>query len=162
MDLDHFYSSTQEHAVFLPGFSLSKDPRTYWQSPSSQAMELRKRVKLNKLEHNLNLSPDAPAEGRCSYNLMWGTARCDGTQEGVRGRVSVFGGSGACSGSGILPWWPWRQCVSMAAGLLLAGLLALTQAWCVNAIHENLLWFSQLMVGVLIRIIEIVLMWTLN
>ncbi|XP_069565967.1 protein C-mannosyl-transferase DPY19L3 isoform X4 [Brachyistius frenatus] len=32
----------------------------------------------------------------------------------------------------------------MAAGLLLAGLLALTQAWCVNAIHENLLWFSQL------------------
>ncbi|XP_050932224.1 probable C-mannosyltransferase DPY19L3 isoform X2 [Lates calcarifer] len=108
-------------------------------------MELRKRVKLNKLEHNLNLSPDAPAEGRCSYNLMWGTARCDGTQEGVRGRVSVFGGSGACSGSGILPWWPWRQCVSMAAGLLLAGLLALTQAWCVNAIHENLLWFSQLM-----------------
>ncbi|XP_028435499.1 probable C-mannosyltransferase DPY19L3 isoform X3 [Perca flavescens] len=32
----------------------------------------------------------------------------------------------------------------MAAGLLIAVLLALTQAWCVNSIHENLLWFSQL------------------
>jgi len=35
----------------------------------------------------------------------------------------------------------------MAAGLALAAVLAVAQAWCVNAIHENLLWFSKLMVG---------------
>ncbi|KAA8596027.1 hypothetical protein FQN60_011318, partial [Etheostoma spectabile] len=76
-----------------------------------KAMELRKRERLSRLQPNLGLSPDAPAEGRCTS---------------------------------VLPRWPWRQRVSMAAGLLLAGLLALTQAWCVNSIHENLLWFSQL------------------
>ncbi|XP_042262100.1 probable C-mannosyltransferase DPY19L3 isoform X1 [Thunnus albacares] len=107
-------------------------------------MELRKRVKLSKLEYDLGLSQDAPTEGRCSSNMMWGTATSNATPQGCLGEVSLLGGSGNCSGSGILLWWPWRQCVSMAAGLLLAGLLALTQAWCVNAIHENLLWFSQL------------------
>lgn len=29
MDLDQFYSSIPEQAVYLPGFSSSKDPRTY-------------------------------------------------------------------------------------------------------------------------------------
>ncbi|XP_074516368.1 protein C-mannosyl-transferase DPY19L3 isoform X2 [Sebastes fasciatus] len=106
-------------------------------------MELRKRVKLSKLQHNDGDEKDAPAEGRCGGNVTRGTERSNATQEGT-GEISPLGGSGACSGSGILPRWPWRQCVSMAAGLLLAGLLALTQAWCVNAIHENLLWFSQL------------------
>ncbi|XP_049458580.1 probable C-mannosyltransferase DPY19L3 isoform X2 [Epinephelus fuscoguttatus] len=106
-------------------------------------MELRKRVKLSKLQHNSGLSRDAAAEGRCSSNMMWWTERSNATQEGT-GEVCLHGGSGTCSGSDILPRWPWRQCVSMAAGLLLAGLLALSQAWCVNAIHENLLWFSQL------------------
>jgi hypothetical protein len=38
----------------------------------------------------------------------------------------------------------------MAAGLMLAAVLALAQAWCVNSIHENLLWFSKLMVGALL------------
>ncbi|XP_051236589.1 probable C-mannosyltransferase DPY19L3 isoform X3 [Dicentrarchus labrax] len=107
-------------------------------------MVLRKRVKLSKLEHHLGLSQDNPAEGRWSSNIMCGTERSNATPEGGTGEVSLLGRSGTCSGSGILPWWPCRQCVSMAAGLLLAGLLALTQAWCVNAIHENLLWFSQL------------------
>ncbi|XP_059207667.1 probable C-mannosyltransferase DPY19L3 isoform X2 [Centropristis striata] len=106
-------------------------------------MELRKRVKLSKLKHHFGLSQDAPAKGRCSSNMMWGAERANASHEGKR-EVCLLGGSGACSGSCILPQWPWRQCVSMAAGLLLAGLLALTQAWCVNAIHENLLWFSQL------------------
>lgn len=112
-------------------------------------MELRKRVKMSKLEHNLGLSQDTPAEERCSSNIMWGTKGSKATPEGGTGEVSLLGGSGTCSGSGILPLWPWRECVSMAAGLLLAGLLALTQAWCVNAIHENLLWFSQLTVRVI-------------
>lgn len=113
-------------------------------------MELRKRVKLRELKHNLGLSQDAPAEGRGGSNTMWGTERSNATRERVSGEVSVLGGSGTCSGSHILPRWPWRQCVSTAAGLVLAGLLALTQAWCVNSIHENLLWFSQLTVGVMI------------
>lgn len=90
-------------------------------------MELRKRL---KIETNLGLSQDKS-----------GDLRSAATQQEGRG-------SGTCSGSDILPsWWSWRRCVSTVAGLLLAGLLALTQAWCVNAIHENLLWFSQLMVG---------------
>lgn len=110
-------------------------------------MELRKRVKMNKLEHNLGLTP---AERKCSRNVMRGTERSNAPQGGNAGESSQLGGSGTCSGSDILPLWPWRQCVSMAAGLLLAGLLALTQAWCVNAIHENLLWFSELTVGVVI------------
>lgn len=121
-------------------------------------MELRKRVKLSKLENDLGLSQDGSAERRCSANTMWGTATSNVTPEGDSGEVSVLGGSANCSGSGILLRWPWRQCVSMAAGLLLAGLLALTQAWCVNAIHENLLWFSQLTVGVITSIIVTVLM----
>ncbi|XP_039650043.1 probable C-mannosyltransferase DPY19L3 isoform X2 [Perca fluviatilis] len=106
-------------------------------------MEVRKRVRLSKLQDNLGQSPDAPAEGRCSSNMMSGTKRSNATYQDT-GELSLLRGSGACSGSGILPWWPWRQRVSMAAGLLIAGLLALTQAWCVNSIHENLLWFSQL------------------
>lgn len=105
-------------------------------------MELRKRVKLSELEDNLGLSKDASA-------VKWRTARSNATLEGVRGDVSLLGGSGICSGSDVLLCCPWQRCVSMASGLLLAGLLALTQAWCVNGIHENLLWFSQLTVGVI-------------
>lgn len=113
-------------------------------------MELRKRVKLSELQHNLGRSQDAPAGRRCGSNMTGGAERPNATRKGGRGDVAPLGGSGTCSGSGILPRWPWRQCVSMAAGVLLAGLLALTQAWCVNAIHENLLWFSQLTVGFMI------------
>lgn len=69
-------------------------------------------------------------------------------QEGGRRGLPPLERSGCHSGSGASPWWPWQQCVPMAAGLSLAVLLALTQAWCVNAIHENLLWFSQLTVGI--------------
>ncbi|XP_063336386.1 protein C-mannosyl-transferase DPY19L3 isoform X1 [Pelmatolapia mariae] len=98
-------------------------------------MELRKRV---KPKHGL--SQDAPSEGRCHHNAL------SGTQEGGKGGVSLLGRSGSRShsGSGVSPRRPWQQCVSMAAGLLAAVLLALTQAWCVNGLHENLLWFSQL------------------
>ncbi|KAM7423592.1 hypothetical protein PAMA_000106 [Pampus argenteus] len=94
-----------------------------------KAMELRKRVKASKPEHDLGLSRDAPAEGRCSGYTLRGTATSTAPLEGGSGEVSLLGGSGNCSGSGILSRWPWRQCVSMAAGLLLAGLLALSQAW---------------------------------
>lgn len=120
-------------------------------------MELRKRVKQSKLEHNLGLSHDVPPERSCSKYKMWGAVRSSSMKEAVTGDVSLLGGSGTCSGSGILPRWPWRQCVSMAAGLLLAGLLALTQAWCVNSIHENLLWFSQLTVGLITCITDVLL-----
>ncbi|XP_024655257.1 protein C-mannosyl-transferase DPY19L3 isoform X1 [Maylandia zebra] len=98
-------------------------------------MELRKRV---KPKHGL--SQDAPSEGRCNHNAL------SGTQEGGEGGVSLLGRSGSRShsGSGVSPLRPWQQCVFMAAGLLAAVLLALTQAWCVNGLHENLLWFSQL------------------
>lgn len=130
--------------------------------PSSQAMELRKRVKSSKLEYDLGLSQNEAAERRCGSNTMWGTAASNATPEGDSGEVSPLGGSANCSGSGILLRWPWRQCVSMAAGLLLAGLLALTQAWCVNAIHENLLWFSQLTVGVITSMTDTVLTGTPN
>lgn len=112
-------------------------------------MELRKRVKLSEVEHNLGISQDAPAERRCSSFVIWRAARCNATHGGIQGEASLLGGSGVCSGSDVLLCCPWRQCVSMASGLLLAVLLGLTQAWCVNAIHENLLWFSQLTVGVL-------------
>ncbi|KAI4830210.1 hypothetical protein KUCAC02_001860, partial [Chaenocephalus aceratus] len=112
-------------------------------------MELRKRVKPRKLQRTLGRSQDAAAAGRCSSNI-WGAGRSNASQRGT-GEGYLLGGSGACSGLEIRPRWPWRQCVSMAAGLLLAGLLALAQAWCVNAIHENLLWFSQLTVGVTLQ-----------
>lgn len=112
-------------------------------------MKLRKRVKLSKLEHNLVLVHDAPAEGRCSRNILWGAEGFKATLEGGGGKVSLLEEPGTFSASGIPPLWPWRHCVTMAAGLLLAGLLGLAQAWCVNAIHENLLWFSQLTVRVI-------------
>lgn len=107
-------------------------------------MELRRRVKLDKLENSWGFSDDA---GKCSSNAMRGAAGSKVTQDGSSREVSQLQGSGSCSGLDIPPRWPWRCCVSMAAGLVLAVLLALAQAWCVNSIHENLLWFSQITVG---------------
>ncbi|TNN58380.1 putative C-mannosyltransferase DPY19L3 [Liparis tanakae] len=98
-------------------------------------MELRKRVKLGKLQHHPGPPRDAATEGRCGSNAMLGMERSG------PGEASQLGRPGAHSCPGILPW---RRCFSVATGLSLAGLVALTQAWCVNAIHENLLWFSQL------------------
>lgn len=49
-------------------------------------------------------------------------------------------------GRPALSSWSWPQTVWGASGLLVALLLALTQACWVNSIHENLLWFSQLTV----------------
>lgn len=111
-------------------------------------MGFRKRVRQSHLESNLRFSPDGSAD-RCNNDKMMAPTRFDATQEGVGGKVSLLGQVGSLSGSCILLRWPWQQCVSMAAGLFLAGLLAMTQAWCVNTIHENLLWFSELTVGVI-------------
>lgn len=114
-------------------------------------MELRRRVKPSKLDGNAGIVQETPAEGgRCSGEAR-GPDQGQSTGEGGGpGKAPLLRGSGTCSGSGILSRWPWRQWVSIAAGLLLAALLALAQAWSVNAIHENLLWFSQLTVGVLV------------
>nr|XP_043885461.1 probable C-mannosyltransferase DPY19L3 isoform X2 [Solea senegalensis] len=107
-------------------------------------MDLRRRVKPNKLRHNLGFLHDAASEGRSSGDAMARAARSRASREEKdkedygREKVPQFGSS-----SYVL--WPLRRCVSMAAGLLLAAVLGLIQAWCVNAIHENLLWFSQLM-----------------
>ncbi|XP_037835984.1 probable C-mannosyltransferase DPY19L3 isoform X2 [Kryptolebias marmoratus] len=107
-------------------------------------MGVRKRVRQSHLESNLRFSPDGSADGGCNRDTMMEPTRSDATQEGVGEGVSLLGRSGSFSGSCILLRWPWQQRVSMAAGLFLAALLAMTQAWCVNTIHENLLWFSEL------------------
>ncbi|XP_054588649.1 protein C-mannosyl-transferase DPY19L3 isoform X5 [Nothobranchius furzeri] len=106
-------------------------------------MEFRRRAKQSQLKCNLGFSTDG-SEGGYNASTTKGPTGSDATQERVREEVSLLGRSASFSGSGILLRWPWQQRVSMAAGLFLAGLLAVTQAWCVNAIHENLLWFSQL------------------
>lgn len=111
-------------------------------------MGFRKRVRQGHLERNLRFSPDGSADG-CNNDKMMTPTRFFTTQEGVGEKVSLLGRAGSFSGSCILLLWPWQQWVSMAAGLFLAGLLAMTQAWCVNTIHENLLWFSELTVGVI-------------
>uniref|UniRef100_A0A8C5H135 Probable C-mannosyltransferase DPY19L3 n=1 Tax=Gouania willdenowi TaxID=441366 RepID=A0A8C5H135_GOUWI len=108
------------------------------------AMELRQRAGVSRLHFNLGLSQSEPAQRRCHSRPMPGSAGSEPTQDGGPGGGSVFGGSNNCSRTEIPPFRLWRWCVSMATGLLMAALLALTQAWCVNAIHENLLWFSQL------------------
>ncbi|XP_037341790.2 probable C-mannosyltransferase DPY19L3 isoform X1 [Pungitius pungitius] len=98
-------------------------------------MQPRKRVKPSKLQHHPGPPPD---EGRRSGNA---TRTC---AEEASGEPLLIGRSAARPGPGAVPRWPWRRRVSTAVGLSLAGLLALAQAVCVNAIHENLLWFSQL------------------
>lgn len=109
-------------------------------------MEVRKRAKANQVENILGILPHGSSEGRCNSSKRTEPAR-------IREGVSLLGRF-SFSGSCLLRWQPWQHSVSMAAGLFLAGLLAMTQAWCVNAIHENLLWFSQLMVGVTAGILE--------
>ncbi len=113
-------------------------------------MEHRKRVKSSKPEYYFSLSQDTPVKGRHSSDVMWKMERPNATQEGGTRKLSLPGGSGACSHSDILPLWVSRQRVSIVTGLLFAGMLAVSQAWCVNTIHENLLWFSQLTVGYMI------------
>ncbi|XP_053732008.1 probable C-mannosyltransferase DPY19L3 isoform X2 [Synchiropus splendidus] len=102
-------------------------------------MEVRKRTQRRDPWYNPGPWNFASAGGRVCGNRLWVGGRSDGTQERRADTMSLLREN--CSGS---PCRPWRRCVSMAAGMLLAGLLALSQAWCVNAIHENLLWFSQL------------------
>lgn len=109
-------------------------------------MVLRKRARLSKLTPDAGLSEKAGTGERWSRNLICFVKRSRGASEVDTGETSARRGSGTCSNLGIPPSWPWQSCVSIAAGLLLAGLLALTQAWCVNSLHENLLWFSELTV----------------
>lgn len=105
-------------------------------------MELRKRVKPRGPEHHLQ---DAPPK-ETSSSKTGDKKRSEFSPQEGREEVSLLRGSSSFSGSGILLQRPWRQCVSLATGLLLAVVLGVTQAWCVNAIHENLLWFAQLTV----------------
>lgn len=111
-----------------------------------RVMVLRKRAKLSELSPDAGLSEKAGTEERCSRNLISFMKRFLGAAEVDPRETSTRRGSSACSHSEIPPSWPWQPSFSIAAGLLLAGLLALTQAWCVNSIHENLLWFSELTV----------------
>lgn len=71
-----------------------------------------------------------------------GTTRS--TQDDEEEEEEEEGGSGSGSQA---PWWSWQWTVATATGLAMAGLLALTQACCVNTLHENLLWFQQLTVA---------------
>ncbi|XP_008403129.1 probable C-mannosyltransferase DPY19L3 isoform X1 [Poecilia reticulata] len=100
-------------------------------------MEVRKRAKVNQAGSSLGILLPGSSLERCNSGKRTEPAR-------IREGVSLLGQSGSFSGSCLPRQWPWQRCVSMAAGLFLAVLLAVTQAWCVNAIHENLLWFSQL------------------
>lgn len=111
-----------------------------------QVMVLRKRAKLSELSPDAGLSQKAGTEETCSRNLICFVERSEGASEVDAGETSTRRRPNACRNSEIPPSWPWKPCVSIAAGLLLAGLLALTQAWCVNSLHENLLWFSELTV----------------
>lgn len=111
-----------------------------------QVMVLRKRAKLSELSPDTGLFQNAGTEETCSRNLICFVERSQGASEVDTGETSTRRGSNACSNSEIPPLWLWKPCVSIAAGLLLAGVLALTQAWCVNSLHENLLWFSELTV----------------
>lgn len=85
---------------------------------------------------------DKVGDRRSPAGTAFGSKGSSRVQEGV----CLPGTSATFSGSGTLVWWPWEPCVTTTTGLLMAVVLAVAQAWCVNAIHENLLWFSQLMV----------------
>lgn len=111
-----------------------------------QVMAPRKRARLPELSPDAGLSEKAGTEERCSRNLICSAKSSQGTSEVDSGEPSTRRRSNTRNNSEIPPSWPWQPCVSIAAGLLLAGLLALTQAWCVNSLHENLLWFSELTV----------------
>ena len=111
-------------------------------------MDLRRRVKLGEPERHWHCRDAAAAPRDASSprpTVTWkeedagGPAAASSTPDPESSREGR-------DSSSILPPRPWRRRVSMAAGLALAVLLALAQAWRVNAIHENLLWFSQLMV----------------
>ncbi|XP_020556585.1 probable C-mannosyltransferase DPY19L3 isoform X1 [Oryzias latipes] len=84
---------------------------------------------------------DKVGDRRSPAGTAFGSKGSSRVQEGV----CLPGTSATFSGSGTLVWWPWEPCVTTTTGLLMAVVLAVAQAWCVNAIHENLLWFSQLM-----------------
>lgn len=89
------------------------------------------------------------AEERRRRNLTWFERRSQATSEVVtREAPALRRSSYDCYDPESPPFGPWQRRASTAAGLLLAGLVALTQAWCVNSLHENLLWFSELTVRV--------------
>ena len=99
-------------------------------------MEIRKRGNWNKLE---------------SY---WGISQDNVSPDGLSAEAGVAGEAGGDprdyfrpTGLRIPPVWPWRRVALMSVGLVLAVVFGLSHAWCVNSIHENLLWFSHLTVS---------------
>ncbi|XP_054626389.1 probable C-mannosyltransferase DPY19L3 isoform X2 [Dunckerocampus dactyliophorus] len=95
-------------------------------------MDLRKRARIRESQQGAR------------SETVFGAAGCDALRQGRADAASLLRGSAVASGSRPTPCWPWRRCVSVATGLSLAGLLAVTHACCVNTLHENLLWFDHL------------------
>lgn len=112
------------------------------------AMKLRRRGKRSELEGEV-LSQDATtAGGRSSGNTLSGAEgfkATGGEGEGHPVKVPLLEGPLSPLGLSISSCSWWRG-LTVASGLLVALLLAWTQACWVNSIHENLLWFSQLTV----------------
>lgn len=105
------------------------------------AMKLRRREKRSELEGEVLLQDATTAGGRSSVNTLSGA-------EGFKGhpvKVPLLEGPLFALGLSVSSW-PWWQGMTVASGLLVALLLAQAQACWVNSIHENLLWFSELMV----------------
>lgn len=117
------------------------------------AMKLRRRETRSELGYDrVLLQHTTTAEERSSRNTLWmvewfkATGRKEeGEGKGCPGKVPLL--EGPLSDLGLsLSSWAWQRGLTVASGLLVALLLALTQTYWVNSIHENLLWFSQLTV----------------
>lgn len=117
------------------------------------AMKLRWRGTWSKLEDDGVLLQDTTtAEERSSGNTL-SRVKCfkvTGRKEkeegkGCPGKVPLLEGFLSALGSSLSSG-DWQRGLTVASGLLVALLLALTQAYWVNSIHENLLWFSHLTV----------------
>lgn len=101
-------------------------------------MELRRRGKRSEFEGEVPSRDAAAAGGRSSGDTLSGA-------EGFKAAGGEGEGPLAALGLSISSRSWWRG-LTVASGLLVALLLARTQACWVNSIHENLLWFSQLTV----------------
>lgn len=89
------------------------------------------------------------SSGNTLFSVKWFQAtgkKEEGEGEGCHGKVPLLVGHLFAPGLS-LSYWAWQRGLTVASGLLVALLLALIQAYWVNSIHENLLWFSQLTVS---------------
>lgn len=112
-------------------------------------MKLRRRGTRSELQDDgVLLKHMTTAEERSSGNTLSrvecfkATGKKEEEGKGCHGKAPLL--EGPLSTLGLL--LSWQQGLTVASGLLVALLLALTQAYWVNSIHENLLWFSQLTV----------------